>query len=171
MARIYFYAGPSDNQSLKEFIYSLGLRVYEGQYKEPGVILEVDAERYSGLITFLEPEKFNPYSGPDKDFPYRISNVTDPMIWWSPSYTVKHGNDNYIIHGDLEWEFNDPNREEEAKLGKQYFGKISRWIRKNWPPPAKRDTYRGAEAQTMIQHRGYIPRGLPPRVEIEYIQV
>lgn len=170
MSSILFYAGPSDNAELRDFINSLGLNVFEAEFQAPGKINLVQQNTFHGFITYLSSDQLNPYPGPAKSFPYQISHITDPIIMWTPSYTLEYEGDKYIIHGDLTWEFEDKNRAEEQKMGKQFYGKLSRWIRKNWPPPAKRDSCRGPEAHRLIQYEGYIPRGIPPTANIEYIE-
>jgi len=82
-------------------------------------------------------------------------------------YDGKH----YIIQGSLEWNFDDANRGEEVKKGKFFFEKLSRWIRTNWPAPAKRENCRGPVAQTLIQYEGYLPRGFPPNINVEYVKI
>lgn len=170
MATILFYAGPDDNAELKEKICSLGLRVYAGYFERPGVLNEAEADQYHGSVSFQAPNELHPYPGPKHDFPYRISSVTDPLIDWMPSYTTLHKGDRYLIHGRLIWDFEDTSRNDELVTGKRLFGQLSRWIRKNWPPPAKGWVCRGPHAQRMIQFESYIPRGLPPDIEIQYIR-
>lgn len=171
MASIQFYAGPEDNVALRAEIDSLGLNVFEAEFESPGTIKTVRSDKFHGFITFLNPDQLNPYWGPSKPFPNQICGVTDPIIEWMPSYTLEHHGKKYIIHGHLFWEFRVESRAEEMRLGKQYFGKLSRWIRTNWPPPVKRGCCRGPHAQKMIQFEGYIPRGLPPSLNTEYVKI
>ena len=170
MASIQFYAGPEDNAVLRDKIEALGLRVYVGEFESPSVLREASSEQFHGFISFQDPDELHPYPGPERGFPYRVSTVTDPLIMWLPSWLVEHNSDKYIIHGCLCWDFADSTRYEELAKGKKYFGQLSRWLRKNWPPPAKRGVCRGPHAQKLIQFESYIPRGIPPEVSIEYVK-
>lgn len=171
MATILFYAGPDDNIALRAEIDSLGLNIFKADFESPGILKTMNPDEFHGSITFLNPEQLNPYNGPSKPFPYRTSGVVDPIIEWMPSYTMEHEGNKYIIHGRLIWEFHEKGREEEAKLGKHYYGKLSRWIRKHWPPPVKRGVCRGPHAQKLIQFEGYIATGLPPNLKMEYVKI
>lgn len=170
MASILFYAGTEDGAELRKKIDSLGLRVYESEFEKPEVLREAGIDKYHGFISFQRPNELHPYPGPNRDFPYRLSTITDPLIWWLPSYTTTYEGDHYIIHGRLLWDFEDSSRGEELRAGKKYFGQLSRWIRKNWPPVKKGGVCRGPQAQRMIQFESFIPRGLPPDAEIKYIR-
>lgn len=171
MARVIFYAGPEDNEALREKIQSMGLHVYKGIFDGPGVPVEQDRGVYHGYISFLPPEKLHPYAAPHKQGHFLLSQVTDPLIGWHKSYTTEHEGDRYIIHGNLSWAFSDASRSDELAAGKAYFGQLSRWIRKNWPPARKRGTCRGPQAQRLIQFESHIPRGLPPDMKITYVEV
>ena len=165
MARIHFYASTEDNYQLREFIDSLNLFVYPGKLVRLGKTKSVAKDVFHGYISFLESKELHTYGK------RQITHVKDPIILWTPSYTVKHEKDNYIIHGALEYDFEDSSREDEEKQGKSIYGKLSRWIRKNWPPPEKRDFCRGPGAQKLIQFEGYLPRGLPPNIKIQHIKI
>lgn len=170
MPGILFYAGAGDSAKLRKKIDSLGLVVYEGEFEKPDALPEAGIDAHHGFISFQSPHELHPYPGPDRDFPYRLSTVTDPLIAWLPSYTTTHNGDRYIIHGRLIWDFEDASRADELAAGKKYFGQLSRWIRKNWQPPAKRGVCRGPQAQKMIQFESFIPTGLHPDVKIKYIR-
>lgn len=171
MASIQFYAGQADNESLREFVNSLDLMVYEGEFERPGIIKEVQKDTFSGFISFLRANQLHPYPGPLKNFPYRIGTVTDPLIMWCPSYTMVHDSKKYIIHGHLFWDFEIESRGEELAQGKRIFGQISRWIRKKWPPPSKGSVCTGPHALQLIKAEGYIAQGLPPTACVEYVVV
>lgn len=170
MATILFYAGPDDNAVLREKISALGLRVYESEFTAPGVLSEAKLDQYHGIISFQSPSEMHPYPGKDHDFPYRIATVSDPVVMWLPSYLMEHNSDKYIIHGHLCWDFEDATRGEELARGKSVFGQLSRWLRKHWPPPAKRGVCRGPQAQKLIQFESYIPKGLRPDIPITYVK-
>lgn len=169
MASLLFYAGPADNEMLRRYIESLQLHVYEGQFELPGVLRETSKDTFNGFISFLKPEELHPYPGPAKNFSYRISTVTDPLIMWCPSYTMRHESKNYLIHGNLFLDFSDKTRIEELAQGKRYFGQISRWIRKQWPPRHARGVCTGPDALRLIEQEGHIVQGLPPNIDIEYV--
>jgi hypothetical protein len=169
MASLLFYAGPAYNEMLRNYIESLQLHIYEGQFELPGVLEETSKDTFNGFISFLKPEELHPYPGPAKNFSYRISTVTDPLIMWSPSYTVRHESKNYIIHGNLLWDFSDKTRAEELARGKRYFGQISRWIRKQCPPLHARGVCTGSDALRLIEREGYIAQGIPPNINIERV--
>ena len=164
MTRIHFYASEVDNYKLREFIDSLGLYVYPTNLERVGKTETVAKDIFHGYISFLESSKLHTFGN------HQITHVNDPLVMWVPSYIIEYNGDKYIIHGSLEYEFQNPSREEEVKYGKSIFGKLSRWIRKNWPPPVKRDYCRGIEAQKLIQFEGYLPRGVPPNAQVEYVK-
>lgn len=164
MTRIHFYASEEDNYQLRSFIDSLDLFVYPSKLDRFGKTKSVAKNVFHGYISFLESGQLHTFGE------RQVSTIKDPIIMWIPSYTVEHEGDKYIIHGCLDYEFEDPNREEEIKKGKSIFGKLSRWIRKNWPPPEKGDFCRGSGAQKLIQFEEYLPRGIPPNIEIQHIK-
>ena len=180
MARIWFHASPEDQLEFREYIDSLGLFVFPYRLRLLGKTPSTAKDDLGGFISFLPSAELNPYRGYKTNgklfrFKRQISEVTDPLTNWNPSYLMEYEGDRYIIQGFLEWNFNEtnrePNRQEETKKGKYYFDKLCRWIRKNWPPPAKRHLYRGPTAQKLIQYEGYLPRSLPPNIDIEYVKI
>lgn len=165
MTRIHFYAADEDNRALREFVDSLELNVFSGELKRFGKTKSVPKNQYHGYITHLDTGQLKPY------MKRKITHVTDPLVLWTLSYTMEYEGEYYIIHGCLEWEFEDSGREDDVKLGKSNFGKVSRWIRKNWPPPAKRDFCRGPEAQKLIKYKGYLARGIPPNIQVQNVKI
>lgn len=165
MPRIYFYAAKDDNLVLREFIDSLGLNVFPDRLKMFGKTKSVAKEIFHGYITHLDSNQLKTLKN------RQICYIIEPLIWWTPSSIVVHEGENYIVQGCLEWAFNDSARIEDTKVGKTNFNKISRWIRNNWPPHVKRGTCRGPYAQKLIQYQGYLPRGLPPNIGVEYVKI
>jgi hypothetical protein len=173
MARTYFYATPEDQLEFREYAESLGLKIYPfvsdmlGRWKTTN---KIDP---GGYITFQEIDDLHIYNHPkDRFLTKRISHAKDPLIFWVPSRLTTYQNENYIIHGDIEFEI--PYRldyEEKWKQGKAYFTKLQRWIYKNWPPRQKRGLAIGKEAQKLVQYKRYLARGLPPDVQIQYIKI
>ncbi len=176
MSRIYFYAAPEDQLAFRDYVDSLGLIVFPSMLRLFGRTPPTRKDQFGGYISILPADRLHPYHGYNRKrrrnlFKRCISDVSDPLIYWMPSTLREFGSDQYLIQGMLEWQFNDPNRKEEAAEGKRAFGRLRRWIRQNWVPAAKGHTCRGPEAQRLIQYHGVLPRGLPPDCTIENVNI
>ncbi len=171
MARTYFYAAPDDQAAIREYIDSMSLSVYPAQSNVLGKWSKNND--IGGYITFLSADQLHPYrAAGDKLLQRSIAHVLDPLIWWMPSRLMDHDGDRYIIQGCIEYDFPfSKEREEEHRKGTSYFGKLQRWIRKNWPNQKKGGIAYGPHAQRLVQYEGYLARGLPPNIKVEYVKI
>ncbi len=171
MARAHFYAAPDDQAAFREYIDSMSLYVYPAQSNVLGKWSRKND--IGGYITFLRADELHPYrAAGDKLLQRSIAHVLDPLIWWMPSRVMNHDGDHYIIQGCIEYDFHfSKEREEEHRKGSSYFGKLQRWIRKNWPNQKKGGIAYGPHAQRLVQYEGYLARGLPPDIKVEYVKI
>lgn len=171
MARTHFFAAPEDQLAFRHYIDSLGLPIYPAQSDALGKWSAKGPDEFGGYITFLAAEQFHPYrNAKDTGLQRSIVYVLDPLILWIPSWFMTCKGENYIIQGWIEYDFSSEDRQEEQRQGAAYFGKLRRWIRKHWPALHKRDFAYGPEALKLVQEKGYLARGIPPDIEMQYIK-
>ncbi|NOT66332.1 MAG: hypothetical protein HOP06_09970 [Methylotenera sp.] len=174
MASTQFFATPQDQFKLREYIDSLELIIYPENSNMLGQWKQKNKDELGGYISFLKMNDLHPYKHPkDKFFKKMISPGKDPLLSWAESFLMDYHGENYIIQGSISYNnFLYKNiREKEHKKANAYFGKLQRWIRKNWPPFEERGFAIGDEAKDLILTKGYLARGIPPNVEIQYIKI
>ena len=159
MSRVSFYAGPADNRALTDFAKSIGLLLLST--KLGGTVDEDDSTAFPGCILSLVPASELRLLGKP---PIYLGYPGDPVIAVLRSYCEPP----YLVSGNIFWE--DYGTEGTA-LTKPYFGKLSRWIRKNWSKRPDHAFYFGPDAARMVDEEGVIPSSLPPGLEIQYVAI
>ena len=156
---ILFAAVGSDVDALISYIHSIGLILVPDR---PG---PRSAERLRGgyLSPVLESE-LQTWRNPRLSHPARYSEVLDPLL----SFNLGEVLPKHFRPGRITRNLDNDHLAAQTKLN---FGRISRWIRKNWPKPGGMYDYCGPEAHTLIQSKGLIVTDLVPGVTTTYVPV
>lgn len=153
---VAFYCGPSDNARLTEFIESCGLRLAPMQLDTE--VAHDPADGPYCYISAVEVSELKPYGTP----PVRISNAGNPLLGFLRAYYKAP----YLVLGHIQW--SDDSRE-MAEITKPWYGKIKRWIAKEWQK--KGSFYFGPEALCLLDDGAKKVNFLPNSVTITTVWV
>jgi hypothetical protein len=156
---ILFAAVGSDLDALISYIHSIGLILVPDR---PG---PRSAERLRGGYLSPVPEsELQTWRNPRLNYPARYCDVLDPLLEFNLGEVLP----NHFRPGRITQNLDNDRLAAETKLN---FGRISRWIRKNWPKPEGMYIYSGPEARDLIRSKGLIVTDLVPGVTITYVPI
>ena len=151
---ILFTATDNDWEELRSFIFSLDLRIVP---TGPGLANE-DGKIQGGFLSPL------PESQLTLTKLGHYCEVLDPLL----SFYCGASMPGYFRPGRITQNL-DVDR--LAAQTKSNFGRLSRWIRKNWPKLEGTGTWCGSEAKELIQSEGLIVTDFVPDVTINYVPI
>lgn len=154
-----FAAVGSDEDALISYIQSIGLILVPDR---PGP-RSTECVR-GGYLSPMAEGELQTWRNPRLSHPAKYSEALDPLL----SFNLGEVLSNHFRPGRITQNLDNDRLAAQTRLN---FGRLSRWIRTNWPKPEGMHTYCGPEAHALIQSRGLIVTDLVPGVTITYVPI
>lgn len=156
---ILFAAVGSDEDALTAYIESIGLRLVASCPN-----LSAQDRPRGGYLSPMPEGSLQTWHNPRLGHPPRYSEAIDPLLSFSFGEAIPP----YYRPGRITQNLDN---DRLAAQTKPNFGRICRWIRKNWPKPVGLYNYCGPEAETLIRSQGLEVTDLVPGITITYVPI
>lgn len=156
-ASIEFFAGPRDDQALRDYASTLGLQVIPMLWDRRNDDIG-DPGRYPAcFFSFMPLSGLHPH--PTRGI---ITDATDPLIEFTRAFYTRPS----LIAGRVYW---SDDVEDFARQTRPYFRSLGGWIRRNWK---KRDDgyHIGPEAAVLVSDGATIAY-VPPGTSVRQVRV